>query len=67
MLKYLFSVKTIAIVVGRSAARPIYIDVVSHAPPDWCQILSTALAKNHAKPANGDTSSVKKINNFQFS
>ena len=37
----------------------------------YCKIvgvmLSTALAKNHAKPANGDTSSVKKINKFQFS
>ena len=30
------------------------------------ELLSTALAKNHAKPANGDTSPIKKINNFQF-
>ena len=30
------------------------------------KFLSTALAKNHAKPANGDTSPIKKINNFQF-
>ena len=30
------------------------------------RVLSTALAKNHAKPANGDTSPIKKINNFQF-
>ena len=30
-------------------------------------ILSTALAKNHAKPAKGDTSHVTKMNIFRFS
>ena len=29
--------------------------------------LSTALAKNHAKPAKGDTSHVTKMNIFRFS
>ena len=33
----------------------------------WFQILSTALAKNHAKPAKGDTSHVTKMNIFCFS
>ena len=31
------------------------------------QVLSTALAKNHAKPAKGDTSHVTKMNLFCFS
>ena len=31
------------------------------------KILSTALAKNHAKPAKGDTSHVTKMNLFCFS
>ena len=30
-------------------------------------VLSTALAKNHAKPAKGDTSHVTKMNIFRFS
>ena len=30
-------------------------------------MLSTALAKNHAKPAKGDTSHVTKMNIFCFS
>ena len=30
-------------------------------------VLSTALAKNHAKPAKGDTSHVTKMNIFCFS
>ena len=31
------------------------------------RVLSTALAKNHAKPAKGDTSHVTKMNIFCFS
>ena len=31
------------------------------------EVLSTALAKNHAKPAKGDTSHVTKMNIFCFS
>ena len=31
------------------------------------EVLSTALAKNHAKPAKGDTSHVTKMNFFCFS
>ena len=29
-------------------------------------VLSTAIAKNHAKPAKGDTSHVTKMNIFRF-
>ena len=35
--------------------------------PKLVDILSTALAKNHAKPAKGDTSHVTKMNLFCFS
>ena len=31
------------------------------------KVLCTALAKNHAKPAKGDTSHVTKMNIFRFS
>ena len=33
---------------------------------DIVRVLSTALAKNHAKPAKGDTSHVTKMNLFCF-
>ena len=43
----------------------------SHKPymglKSYSQVLSTALAKNHAKPAKGDTSHVTKMNIFCFS
>ena len=34
---------------------------------DFIMMLSTALAKNHAKPAKGDTSHVRKMNIFRVS
>ena len=41
--------------------------VCSKSLPNITDKLSTALAKNHAKPAKGDTSHVTKMNLFCFS
>ena len=41
-----------------------YVQELPKAQPAVVLVLSTALAKNHAKPAKGDTSHVTKMNFF---